>query len=239
MKKDNFDISKLSGSGYVIFPLSMSRLSTGQSPEIIYDFLKFLEPKIESISNDVVLLYTDGLYLNSDDKALDLRKKMINQMLNHKMGLLKLIYKEKKYVPKAFHFLPWDYSILSTENFHNAKTALIKASKNDERFKECLMNDLKIQGRESSDANNSFLIEETVITHLLTQKEIPLPHTLAPENGWRLICYPGEPISSWVYVYKNNLLPKKSFSDKQDNLFAHSLYNMDKRILIDFDVMDI
>ena len=239
MKKENFDISSVPKDGYLIFPLSMSRLANAQSGQAIYDFLVHFESKIKYISIDCIFLYTNDLYLNSDDKAVDIRKRSLNQMLGHKGEFTNILLKERKYVPQAFHFLPWDYGILNADHFHEAKSALIEASKNDEHFRECLINDLKNQERENSDTNMGFLVEEIVVTHLLTQKEIPLPHTLASENGWRLICYPGDPISSLIYTYKNNLLAKKSFSSKQDNLFARSFYNMDKKILIDFDVEEV
>jgi hypothetical protein len=237
MKKENFDISKLPDSGYVVLPLSISRLFTGQSPEVIYEFLKFFEQKVESISNDVVLLYTDGLYLNNEDRALDLRKKMLNQMLDHKEKLLKLIYKEKKFVPKAFHFMTFDNAIINGEGYNEARAKLTSEYSTNDNFKKSVLSDLKKYGREEADTNVSFLIEEVVVDHLLKQKAIPFPHTLTNPNGWRLICYPGDPLNSSVFVYKHKLLPRRNDVDKNHLLFARSLYNMDTQVLMDFDVL--
>ena len=239
MKKENFDISSVPKDGYLIFPLSMSRLANAQAGPTLYEFLMFFESKIKVISLDVIFLYTNDLYLNSDDRAVDIRKKSLNQMLNHKAEFLGLLLKERKYVPQAFHFLPWDYAILNAENFQGAKSNLLEAKNKDQKFHKFLMNDLKKAGREETEANLNFLIEEIVATHLLTQKEIPLPHTLATSDGWRLICYSGDPIQSLIYTYKNNLLSKRGDLSEQHLLFARSFYNMDKKILIDFDVTNL
>lgn len=239
MKKENFDISSVPKDGYLIFPLSMSRLANGQTGAVVYEFLKFFESKIKVISLDVIFLYTNDLYLNSDDRAIDIRKKSLNQMLNHKGEFLNLLLKERKYVPQAFHFLPWDYAILNAEQFQEARNILLEAKNKDQNFQKFLLSDLQKAGREETEANLNFLIEEIAVTHLLTQKEIPLPHTLATSDGWRLICYPGEPIQSLIYTYKNNLLKKRDNLSEQHLLFARSFYNMDKKILIDFNVTNL
>jgi len=41
--------------------------------------------------------------------------------------------------------LPWDYGVLNAENFYKVRNILAEASKSDERFRECLTNDLKKQ----------------------------------------------------------------------------------------------
>lgn len=233
MKKHNYNISSVPKDGYLIFPLSMSRLSNSLSGREIYSFLKYFESKIKHISIDCVFLYTNDLYLNSDDKAVDVRKKSLNQMLGHKNEFMNILLKDRKYVPQAFHFLPWDYGILNARGFQEAKAVLDGASKNNKGFQESLTLDLKNQGREHTETNIGFLIEEIVVSLLLTQKEIPLPHTLTPENGWRLICYPGDPINSLIYTYKNHLL---SHPSPKNDLFARSFYNIDKKVLIDFDI---
>src|SRR3989338_7394560 len=148
MKKENFDISSVPKYGYLIFPFSMIRLANAQSGPVIYEFLKFFESKIKVISLDVIFLYTNDLYLNSDDKAVDIRKKSLNQMLNHKGEFLNLLLKERKYVPQAFHFLPWDYAILNAENFQEAKSILLEAKNKDQNFQKFLLGDLKKAGRE-------------------------------------------------------------------------------------------
>lgn len=235
MKQGNFDITVLPEDGYVIFPLSMSRLANAQSAEELYKFLQFFDTKISKISIDVVFLYTNDLYLNSDEKAVDLRQKSLNQMLYHKEKFMSLVLKDKKYVPATFHFIPWDYTILNSEDFSGIKSALLKARETDSGFQEALLSDLSRMGKEVTETNYSFLIEEIAVSYLLSQKRITLPHTLATAGGWRLICYPGTPNDSWVYTYAHKVLPYRQDMSNQDNLFSHSLYDINERILIDFD----
>lgn len=239
MKKNHFDISTVPRDGYLIFPLSMSRLAHAQSPAVLYDFLKFFEAKIQVISLDVIFLYTNDLYLNVEDFAVEVRKKVLNQMINHKSGFLNILLKEKKYVPSAFHFLPWDYAVLNATEFHEIRDHLFKAQKNTPSFHDALHRDLENAGRKETEANVRFLIEEIAVSHLLVQKQIPMPHTLATPDGWRLLCYPGDPLYSWVFVYKNNLLSKRNDLSKSHSLFARSFYNMEKKILIDFDTLTL
>ena len=69
-----FNINKLPADGYLILPLSMSRLAHGQSADVCYEILEYFEPKLTHISLDVVFLYTNGLYYNVDDTALSVRR---------------------------------------------------------------------------------------------------------------------------------------------------------------------
>ncbi|QQS15277.1 MAG: hypothetical protein IPK84_02785 [Candidatus Moraniibacteriota bacterium] len=237
--RGNFDISSVPKDGYLIFPLSMSRLANAQSGQGLYDFLVYFESKIKYISIDCILLYTNDLYLNSNEQAVAVRRRSLHQMLGHKGEFKNILLKERRYVPQAFHFLPWDYGTLNAEGFTEAKNLLLHIAKNNDDFQKCLLNDLRNQGREESDINIGFLIEEIAVTCMLTRGDIPLPHILATENGWRLICYPGNPISSLVYTYKNNLLQDKTKPSKDSHLFSRSFYNMEKKILIDFDTAEI
>ena len=95
----------------------MSRLQGGQSPEECYSVIERFEGKINQIGIDGVFLYTNGLYFNADESALSIRKRTNNQMLQHRNALTTLVEKQKKYIPQAMHFLPWDYAILNSPRF--------------------------------------------------------------------------------------------------------------------------
>jgi hypothetical protein len=215
----------------------MSRLANAHAPKNIYSFLEFFESKLQHRSLDVVLLYTDGLYMNSNEIALNKRQKSIAQIIQHKNDILSLIDKGKKYIPKAFHFLPWDYLVLNAENFVEMRTSLNYLCKHNRDFQRCVLADLENNQREATAANISFILEELAISHLIQQKLVPFPHTLASEAGWRLICYPGKPICSLVFLHQNNSLPKNK-RIKENALYSHSLYDMEKCVLIDFENFD-
>ena len=69
-KKELHDLNQLPADGYVVFPLSMSRLSNAQNAEECYKWLEFFEKKITVLGLDAVFLYTNGLYYNDDEAAL-------------------------------------------------------------------------------------------------------------------------------------------------------------------------
>lgn len=235
MSQRNYDISRVHEGGYLVLPLSMCRLANGHNPATIYEFLQFFEQKIPRISVDVILLYTDGLYMNSDQAALSLRKKTVNQVVQHKSELLNLILKERRYVPQAFHFLPWDYAVFNSAGLQETRNALLTAYKGNRELQQAIAEDLKTAGREGTEANISFLMEELVVTHLIQQKQVALPRTLASESGWRLICYPGDPLQSLIVVHRTKCLPKNASITDGHQLYARSFYNMDERVLIDFE----
>ena len=227
-----YDINKFPANGYLIFPLSMSRLQTGQAAEQIYNDLVFFNKKIPKISLDVIFLYTAGLYMHSEEKATDVRQKIIGQMLDHKAKLLSIILKKREFVPQAFHFITWDSVLLNTEKFSETLLALKKLRKSDKEFQKLLEIDLK--EKQKNETTFTFLIEEITITHLLRQKFIPLNHALATSEGWRLIVYPGDYMKADAYAYRKGFLPRNK-AIKKDDVFSHAHYDLNKRLLIDFD----
>ena len=160
-------------------------------------------------------------------------------MINHRTGFLSIVLRDNKYVPGAFHFLPWDYVVLNAEEFKTLRDALVKTKQQDQGFRLAITSDLKRSGKQKTEANENFLIEEIVVSHLIAQKKIPLPHTLATSNGWRLICYPGNPLISWVYAHQSNLLSKRADIPRDQVRLSRSFYNMDKRILINLDSSEL
>jgi len=113
MAKHNFDVTRICGDGYLVLPLSMSRLSSGQSPEKVYEILQCFIQKLSTFATDVVFLYTSGLYLSSAAASFELRQKINNQMMTHSIRLKGLIKKRKEFVPGAFHYLPSEYFLVN------------------------------------------------------------------------------------------------------------------------------
>ena len=228
------DINKLPSDGYLIFPLSMSRLQGGQSREECYKAIEYFESKIKEIGVDGVFLYTNGLYYNNDEAALIVRKRTNNQMLQHKNALNILVSKNKKYVPQAMHFLPWDYVVLNSPRFTEFYEILKKLKENDQEFNKFLAEGLK--DRENTEANISFLIEEIVVSHIIRQEMIEFPKTLVKQDNFRLILYPGSYFKADLYQWKKNILPKNKDCK---NPYSGSQYDLEKNILYKFDEIDI
>ncbi len=226
--KSGFDINRIQGDGYLILPLSMSRLAKSQTPEFCYEILRTFLQKVETFSNDVIFLYTNGLYFNSDEVSFENRKKTNAQIFNHTSALRNLIQKGREFIPGAIHYLPVDYVILNAPEFRVHYDALNKLEAEDTGFKEALAADS--EGREYTEANTNFLIEEIAIVHTLRQKLIELPRTLVRADTWRLVAYPGAPLVSDIYQWKKKLLPQGS-----DNPYGGAQYNLDTKQLVIFD----
>jgi len=229
--RSGYDINQIQGDGYLILPLSMSRLSNAQSPEKCYEIFEFFLSKFEEYSNDAVLLYTSSIYMNSKEISFERRKKIRQQALNHSTALRSLIQKEKDFMPRAFHFLPADYFILNSRYYNDYLSKLQKLKKEDEQFRECLKEDAR--GRDLNEANTNFLLEEIVITHILRQQLVELPNTLAKKDNWRLIVYPGEYIKSDLYQWRHDVLPEEN----SDNPFGGAHYNYSEKEIYLFDEM--
>lgn len=226
----NYDINKLPTDGYLVFPLSMNRLAKGQSPEECHEMIKYFESKVSEVGIDLILLYTNGLYYNNTESALEVRKRTNGQMLSHRNALYKMIVKEKKFITQAMHFLPWDYTILDAPRFDEFFQILKKSSETDVEFNELLKQGLA--DREANEANINFLIEEIVVTHLIREQMISLPKTLVRKDAFRLVVYPGAHFEADKYQVQKGLLPK---NPDCANPYRAAHYDFSKKVLIDFN----
>ncbi len=238
IKKNQFrDIHKLPNDGYVILPLSMSRIDTAQSAKKCYETLQFLEKKIQTIGSDVILLYTNGLYYNNDESALEVRKRTNTQMLSHRNAFMKLVIKNKKYVQQAFHFIPWDYVLLNSPDFSNFFDRVKEAFKKDEIFANLVRESLN--DRDETEANVSFLPEELALNHIIRQKLVDFPKTLVRHDRYRLFAYPEVFMPADLYQWKKKLLPQKQTKNNNTNPYYAAQYNSGEKILYNFDDMDL
>ena len=223
------DISQLPTDGYLVFPLSMSRLANSQSADECYEMLKYFESKVSTIGIDLVFLYTNGLYYNDTESALTVRKRTNGQMLAHRNALYNRIVREKKYIPQAMHFLPWDYTLLDAPRFEEFYQLLKRANETDAEFASLLKQGLA--GREENEANMSFLIEEIVVTHLIREQIISFPKTLVRKDAFRLVVYPGPHFEADKYQCQKNFLPK---NPECMNPYRSAHYNFATKTLKEF-----
>lgn len=228
---EHHDIKRVPPNGTLVLPLSLPKLHGRQNPAAIYDFLKFFSDKIRQIGVDVVLLYTNGLYFNSSQPALDLRISTTNQMVRHREELAAMIEERREFAPQSIHYLPWDYVILRADRFCEFLHRLESAYLRDPGFQAAIAADLVERG--TTEANIRFVFEELTVTHLIRQRLVPLPTTLSTPSGWRLIAYAGTYLQSDVYLYQHQLLPNNAEIQPGDQM-ARSLYNYQDRCLIDF-----
>lgn len=232
-KEISHDINKLPTDGYIIFPISMSRIANAQNPQNCYKAIQFLETKMSLPGVDGIFLYTNGLYYNNESSALTVRKKTNQQMMDHKNGILKLVHKNKKYLPQAMHFIPWDYVLLNSLDFADFFARLNNAFAKDSKFALKVREDLK--EREETEANILFLLEEIAVNHIIRQRLVDFPKTLVKHDKFRLFVYPGNYMNSDIYQWKIKLLPQKQTKEFNNNPFYAAQYDLDKHILYDFD----
>ena len=207
----------------------MSRLANTQSPERCYEILDQFRAKLEYFSSDAVFLYTNGLYFNSDEISFENRKKTNQQIFNHVSALRNLIAKGRAFIPNAVHYLPVDYVILNAPDFKAHYDTLKRKEVGDAGFRSALLSDMA--GREYIEPNINFLLEEIVVAHTLRQNCVDLPRTLIRKEAWGLMAYPGEPLHSDIYQWKNDMLPKP----EQKNPYAGAQYNLSVNHLVIFD----
>jgi len=227
--KSGYDINLIKWDWYLILPISMSRIANSQNPDFCYEVIEYFLNKLESFGNDVVILYTNWLYFNSQDITFELRKKTNQQILDHRNKLFGMIEKNKKFIPKAFHFLPIDYVILNSKYFLDFFNILKKLEQKDELFRSFIQKDM--WDRLYNEANVNFIIEEVVVSHIIRQRMVEFPRTLVKNDEWRLIVYPWSYISSDVYQRQNNILPKLD----KINVFNASHYDFSQKKLYIYD----
>ena len=229
------DLHVLPPDGYLVLPLSMSRIAHGQDPGHCYEVIQHFEKKIAAVGIDFVFLYTNGLYYNNAERALDVRKRTNGQMLAHKNAIIKRVEKSKKYITQAMHPLPWDYVVLNAPRYQEFIDILTKRLAKDEEFRAHLLEGLK--GRAADDANIAFLIEEIVVSHLIRQRMVEFPKTLVKQDRYRLIVYPGPPLKADIYQWKRKILPRSDTAVQKENPFYASHYDFDAKIIYHFDDM--
>ncbi|MBU1199603.1 MAG: hypothetical protein KKF46_01640 [Nanoarchaeota archaeon] len=231
--KSGFDISIIKGDGYLIMPLSVGRLNLGQSPTICYKMLDLFNKKLQTFSNDVIFLYTNGIYFNTTEPAYITRERTNKIILSHSAALRKMIDKKKQYVPNAFHFLPIDYVLLNSKYFEPFFKKLKDLEKKDKQFRKYIQKDMG--ERKYDEANVNFILEEVAIVHILRQKLVELPRTLVKNDVWRLVVYPGPPMYADLYQWKKKIL----LQDDKDNPFNSGQYDAEQQKMFLFDEVEL
>lgn len=222
------DLNKLPTDGYIIFPLSVSRLQGDQSPKKCMEYLEILDKKVQVPGNDVVFLYTNGLYFNAKEEAHLVRKRTNSQMLAHRNSLKKLINKKgSPYMPTAFHFLPFDYVILNCEFFKSFFDKLQEKYKKDSKFAELID---KVLGKRKKERENiDFILEELAVSHIIRYGLVEFPKTLVKDDKFRLIIYPDPETDVESYIEENNLLSRKK--TKILGRYYNSVYDPKNKLL--------
>ncbi len=224
-----YDINKFpKKSGLLVFGISMSKVSNSQSaPEVLkqieYFYKKILYPHV-----GVQIVYTDTLYLNSQDPAFGLKNKYQTLMLSHKAELEKLIAKKPYLIPTAFAFNSWSQTILQTKSFFYYLGQLKATYKADPDFRRCVEQDILASKKELNSMNIEYILEEITMMYLISKNKVCFQNQyLQNQPEWTLFCYPGEPLKSETYLHNHNLLKLKN----PGNCYENSFYDLKDRKL--------
>lgn len=239
-KNTFFDINKLpSEKGLLLFGLSMNKLSNRQDAEHCMEDIRHLA--ISKVSKPLIglnFIYSDFLYLYSDKPAPELKHSFMNQVIDHRNSMQKLIEKSNMefQIQHGFNYMVWNQLYVGTKDFNHLFEELKRIYKKDKKFQEYLEEDSKTFGREMGENQVNFFLEETLMMYLLSKNQIKLPNEYIEGNQkWILFCYPGRPIKSEIYLHQLN--PFKL--DWSSNPYQDSHYDLEARELIDFNRVDL
>lgn len=240
-KNTFFDINKFPrGYGILVFPISISRIKEGQSPDDCLKFIQHFSPsKITEPKVGLQMIYSDTLYLNSREPAADLKHKNMFSIINHKNNFLSLIRKHRLdfQIQDAFAFQVWAELYLTyTGDFANEFKKIKDLYKTDKKFQEYIYQDAQHQERMLTNEQIDFYLEEHLAFYLTTYGKFNFPNKyIQGREKWILACYPGKPVKGHIYLTMLNPFKFKI----SGNPYQNCMYDLESKKLIDFTRVDL
>ncbi len=232
------DINKFPATwGMLLFPISMSRIDNSQASQEYERFLKFFTSKVQTPKVGIHFFYTEGLYMNLEEKAYETKNAFIQKMVNHKNGIKKILKKNflEFQIEKAFTFESWFQVCLSSNDF----ISVLKQAKDfydkDVRFQELIKKDAKLVGKVLDEKQLQFFLEEFTFLYLAVygKFEIANPYVEGKEE-WELLAYPGKPYMSQIYFVQKNIM---GFEKKEKSYIGQ--YDLTEKKYYDFLKIDV
>lgn len=231
-----YDINKLSSQpGITVLGISMPLINNRQSATKCFDATKLLISKIKKSNVGAVIAYSDGLYMNSDESAFELKKKFQLLMEEHKQKYLDLINKDINVISKAFSFVTWSQLILSCPNFNKYLKQFQKIYKENKELQKYVNLDITSNDKKICNESIAYILEETLLDHLVAMGKVRLQNDFVDDHEkWILNCYHGKPHRTHVFIYQQNF-----FKLNSTNIYAGNWYDITNKKLYDFDRLDI
>jgi hypothetical protein len=243
------DVNKLPPKEWILrFPISMARISNAQDANKCFEYIDHINPeKISAPKVGVNFCYCDFLYLYSEERAVDLKKKFSQLIVNHQNACKNVIKKphfiewnRKKpvfFIEKAFAFdvrntLYLDYN----GNIFTTLMKLKKIYQEDKLFQKYVREDLAYWGRKELTENQlMFFLEEHLIAYLITKWAIRLHNEYIPSYKRALICYPWPMLKQHIYLLQKNFFKLENKQNKYENC----RYNLEWKKLYDAMKIDL
>lgn len=242
-KNEFFDINKLSPEeGIIVFPISMSRISTSQTAEKCWEYLQHFNPeKIAAPLVGLNFLYTEGLYMNLDTNksANNMKNSYAEAMLTHKNAFENIIKKhltKEIQIPQAFFYMSWFQLYLSVKEFRSKFLALKKFAEEDDKLLSYLQEDADYAKKELTKEQINFFLEEHLVLMLLLKRLVKLPNDyILGREKWILNAYPGKPPKALAYLFQVNPLQLKG----ENNRYDATQYDLESKRLYEFGRLDL
>lgn len=207
------------------FPISLSRVSTWQTPTNIRDNITDLVWKRTNIH--IAVVYTDTLYFHNEWHTSESKNKYENLMVAHKNWLKKLVDKHNKNI--HISYTSWNQQYLQSVDIINNRSKIYKTYTKDSLFRKFLHDDCKYSWRKADKNQINFFIEE----HLITFYAI---HNILRYSFWEryrtLSCYSWPMLKHQAYMYTKNIpwikLSKNIFGFHQYDPVSKTLYDARK-----------
>jgi hypothetical protein len=243
MQKELHDINKLPTSwGVLVFPISMSRIENAQSAQSCFDYIHIFDDKTSAPKVGAHFIYTEGLYMNFEEKAYETKNKFAQRMVNHMCGLKKLVAKNFKdyQIPHAFSFEAWFQMYLSHTDFLSVIAQAKSLYEEDTVFQKYIAEDSRKMNRPIDQQQINFLIEEHVFSYLLLNRQLKIRNEyIEGREEWLLLAYPGKPLLSEIYFYQKDILgineDKNPYKGHYD-LLEHKFYDFTKIDIATFEI---
>lgn len=232
-----YDISRFPAEpGMLVFWISMSRISNAQSAEKCFEYIEHLSQKITRPEVWINFIYSDGLYLLSEEKASTLKQKFLGAMISHKESILKWL-KGTWYIPKSFSFSAWNQLILQFSlNFPYYFNKLKKIYSTDSLFQSYVLDDANTNGKDISENQIHFFLEEILMFYLISKGKAKIQNEfLNNHEKWILHCYPGKPLKSEIYLYQKNFFKFNNLN----NIYQNYFYDLEEEKLYDYSRVDL
>jgi hypothetical protein len=235
---NNFDINKFPKDwGLLVFPISMSRISTGQHQKLYIEWLEFFLDKITTNQVGAHFLYSEGLYMNFETDAFLTKNNFAQSAVSHKQGLMNLIEKNyKKFqITSAFSFESWFQMYLSHPDFFSCLADIRKVYEHDSLFQKYVSLDTKEHGKELDEKQLSFYLEEHLFWYLLSNRQLTINNDFVDhKEKWILPCYPGSAPRGQIYLFQLDPL-----RINKDNNPYKGQYDLSSKVFIDYSKIDL
>lgn len=232
-----YDINKFPKEpGITYYALSMPLLNNTQSPQACYeDDLRLIE-KIQVSNVGAQVVYTDNLYLYSDESAMELKLKHQKLIEEHKQGWLNLIRQNIYIIPSAFTFMTWGQLILECPRFSNYLNDFRRIYEGDTTLQGYVQRDIEGTGRAVNQYTIGYMLEEILLDYLVMKGQVRLHNDYTHDKEeWILNCYHGKPHRSYVYLHQQNFFKLHN----KKNVYESSWYDLLAQKLYIFDRLDI